>query len=77
MTSIYDELSGKIATASGRASRDGARRDLGLLLFADRDAIRDLWNAADRYAAKLGEDLPPELRSAIESLRPLFGERSG
>jgi hypothetical protein len=36
MVSVYDELSGKIGKDARRGARDGARRDLGLLLFGER-----------------------------------------
>jgi hypothetical protein len=73
--SVYDGLSGKIARNESRASRDGARRDLGLLLFAQREELRGLWLAAELCAARLGSEAPAELRAAVEKLRPLFGER--
>jgi hypothetical protein len=79
MLCLYEELSEKIARAADRGARDGARRDLGLVLFADRDALYDLWKAADRLAprAAAGGDSGggDELRAAAERLRPLFGER--
>ncbi|MGA2548302.1 MAG: hypothetical protein ABSF43_17285 [Rectinemataceae bacterium] len=83
MISIYDELSGKIGQSRARGARDGARRDLGLLLFAEREALRDLWKAAERRAIPLeaestgGSEASVELRAAVEKLRPLFGERAG
>jgi hypothetical protein len=82
MISIYDELSGKLGPNANRNARDGARRDLGLLLFAEREAMRDLWKAAARRAILLeaestgGSEASVELRAAIEKLRPLFGERT-
>jgi hypothetical protein len=76
MISIFDELSDKIGQNGGRGSRDGARRDLGLLLFAERDSIRELWKAAERCASILGAEASLDLRAAVESLRPLFGERT-
>jgi len=72
--SVFDDLSGKIERAASRGARDGARRDLGLVLFAEREAMRDLWIAAERLAAGGGED--GGLREAVERLRPLFGERA-
>jgi hypothetical protein len=55
MISLYDELSAKVDNGSDRARRDGARRDLGLLLFAEREAIRDLWKEAEllSYCARM------------------------
>jgi hypothetical protein len=77
MASIYEELSGKIDRNASRASRDGARRDLGIVLFSQREDLRDLWAAAERCAALLGPGAGDELRAAVEKLRPLFGERAG
>lgn len=76
MTSIYEELSGKIVQAASRGARDGARRDLGLLLFAERDSLRDLWKAAERCAPLLDAEVSGELRAAVEKLRPIFGGRT-
>jgi hypothetical protein len=82
LISIYDELSGKIGQDARRGARDGARRDLGLLLFAEREALRDLWKAAELCAGLLdaepGDDAGASggLRAAVEKLRPLFGERT-
>jgi hypothetical protein len=76
MISIYDELSEKIEQNSSRGARDGARRDLGLLLFAEREALDDLWKAADRCAHLLDSAATDDLRIAVEKLRPLFGERA-
>ncbi len=75
MRSLYAELSDKIGRAAGPAAARGPRQDLGIMLFSRRDAIAALWEAADRTAtndARLG---PEDLRSAVEALRPLFGER--
>jgi hypothetical protein len=80
--SIYDELSAKIASSTARGPRDGARRDLGLLLFTDRDKICELWKAAERCATLLDAEATDEseaiveLCEAVEKLRPFFGERS-
>ena len=76
MVSIYEELSGKIEMNASRGSRDGARRDLGILLFSQREDLRELWRAAERSAG--GEAAASgEVRAAVEKLRPLFGERAG
>jgi len=75
MSSIYEELSAKIERSTERGPRDGARRDLGLLLFADREAIDALWKAAQRCAGLIDGEACVELRAAVEKLRPLFGER--
>jgi dsDNA-binding SOS-regulon protein len=77
MVSIYDELSGKIDRAAPHSARDGARRDLGLLLFAEREALSDLWKAADRCARLLHAEESADMREAVDRLRPLFGERAG
>lgn len=86
MISLYDELSGKLERESGAARRSGARADIGLLLFSNRNALRDLWLAAERQQKKrdaaswegLGDAASwEELRDAVEKLRPLFGERPG
>ncbi|MCX7024683.1 MAG: hypothetical protein NT080_08700 [Spirochaetes bacterium] len=77
MISIYDELSGKIGKSTRHTARDGARRDLGLLLFADREALSALWKAADRCSRLPDAGASGDLRQAVEKLRPLFGERAG
>ncbi len=79
MTSLYDELSGRIEVHSGRSVRDRARTDLGMLLFGSRDALRELWAAADSLSARTGESeahADRRLASAVAALRPLFGERA-
>ncbi|MEI6874338.1 MAG: hypothetical protein WCL50_04315 [Spirochaetota bacterium] len=77
MTSLYEELSGKIALDPRLTRRSGPRQDLGLLLFAEREAIDELWKAAER-CARGGEpaDLA-RLGEAVEGLRAIFGERGG
>jgi hypothetical protein len=77
MISLYEELTAKMDRNAARGARDGARRDLGLLLFAERDALRDLWVAAERCAGLVDAETGGELRGAVEKLRPLFGERAG
>jgi len=75
MKSVFDELIDKIEKDPRLTKRGGARADLGLLLFADREAIGALWRAADG-CARLGDEASRgELRAAVERLRPLFGER--
>jgi hypothetical protein len=76
LISVYDELSAKIELGGARGPRDGARRDLGLVVFAERDALRDLWKAAEASARSPGAAVSEELRAAVERLRPLFGERA-
>lgn len=76
MRSLFDELSGKIGPDTARNLRDGARRDLGILLFSKRDELAGLWKAADRFLGLPGTEAPPDLRAAVDMLRPLFGERA-
>ena len=71
MISLYEELSAKVGECAPRARRDGARRDLGLLLFAEREAIYALWKEAEL----LSSESPAGLRACVEKLKPLFGER--
>lgn len=75
MISIYDELSEKLAVNPGLTRRGGARADIGILLFSEREAIRSLWEAASRVTGLEGSASLNDLRSAVERLRPLFGER--
>jgi hypothetical protein len=76
MVSVFDELSAKARQNENRSARDGARRDLGLLLFSERDAIADLWKAAERCVVLLDAAAAGDLRQAMEKLRPLFGPRA-
>lgn len=75
MVSVYDELSAKMGPDTQRGARDGARRDLGLMLFSQREGLRGLWLAAEACAREPGA--PAALGEAVERLRPLFGERAG
>jgi len=78
MSSLFDELSGKIRKDPRLTKRGGARFDLSLLLFNARDSLKELWEAADSEVAvaKDGGHQPSEsLKAAVEKLRPLFGER--
>jgi hypothetical protein len=75
MISLYDELSEKIERDPRIASKNGARRDLGILLFSKRDDIDALWKAAERLLPAIGSEESAELRAAVEKLKPLFGER--
>jgi hypothetical protein len=77
MISLYEELSGKIAQAPGSAKRNLPRQDLGLLLFAEREAINRLWKAAERRSGPDDGEASGELRDAVEKLRSMFGEREG
>ena len=79
MSSLYDELAEKLRKDPRLTKRGGARFDLSLLLFNARDALRALWDAADVEVTKArseGRRPPERLEAAVESLRPIFGERS-
>lgn len=79
MSSLYDELSAKLKQDPRLTKRGGARYDLGLLLFDERDALRELWEAAAGEVAAAGAEgrrVPERLEAAVEALRPLFGERA-
>ena len=80
MNSIYDDLSEKLKKDPRLIKKGGARVDLSLLLFNARESFRELWLAADHEVAKARrEGLRPSesLESAVEKLRPIFGERKG
>jgi len=75
MISVYDELSEKIKRDPRLTRQGGPRQDLGIILFAEREAIDELWRAAERCTASAeGADFA-ELRIAVEKLRSIFGER--
>jgi hypothetical protein len=74
MKSLYDELSEKLSTDPRKV---GPRADMGLLLFANRHALRDLWTAADRCDRIYDPETLSGLHGVVEKLRPLFGERAG
>lgn len=79
MISIFDELAEKVRQDPRLTKRGGARVDLSLLLFNSRDAIRELWIAADLELGRAREDghePSPELQAAVEELRPVFGTRA-
>jgi len=80
MKSLYDELAAKMERDPSLIKRSGPRQDIGLLLFAERDKIDQLWKAAERRV-RLEDSGGPgelaELKEAVERLRPLFGERRG
>ena len=76
MNSLYDELSEKLNKDPRLTKRGGPRADIGILLFSERDSLRDLWKAADRYARLQDSEAVADLRSSVEKLRPLFGERT-
>lgn len=69
MTSLYEDLAEKLKREGGGGRVGGARADISILLFNYREAIQELWLAAD------GEDRD-RLAEAVEALRPLFGEPS-
>lgn len=75
MPSLYDQCAERMDRNSGLRSKNGARADMGMLLFAQRDDIRDLWDAADRLERQADPAARQALRAAVEKLRPLFGER--
>ena len=77
MNSLYDELSEKLRKEPSLTKRGGPRADIGLLLFSERDALRELWKTADRHLLLQGPETLEDLRNALETLRPLFGERIG
>ena len=76
MNSLYDELSEKLKTDTRRTRRGGPRSDIGILLLSNRDALHDLWIAAERYDRLHDTETSVTLHNAVEKLRPLFGERS-
>ena len=76
--SLFDELTEKLNKDPRLTKRGGPRVDLSLFLFNARDTIRDLWSAADAVIADAkiyGNENPKALVSAVEKLRPIFGER--
>ena len=80
MTSLFDELSEKLAKDPRLTKRGGPRFDLGLLLFNARDDLRRLWDAARSELERADREQrpPPEqLAAAVEALRPIFGPRGG
>lgn len=68
--SLFEELEAKLARDPRLTKRGGPRVDLSLLLFNARADVRALW-----LAAAAVEQPSPELREAVEKLRPLFGAR--
>lgn len=81
MKSVVEELLEKIAAETpgggrspARGGRSVARADLGMLLYAEREALDVLWKAADA-AVRAAPDGNPDLAAAVERLRPLFGPR--
>jgi hypothetical protein len=76
MNSLYDELSEKLKEDTRLTKRGGPRVDIGLLLLSNRDALHDLWIAAERYDRLQDTGALFALHNAIKKLRPLFGERT-
>lgn len=75
MKSLYDERAEMLSRSSSVRARSGPRSDIGMLLFAQRDDMRDLWIAADRLDQHADPSARQALHAALERLRPLFGER--
>lgn len=66
MTSLNETLAEQLNREGGGGRLGGARADISVLLFNYREAILELWLAAnDGDRARLAE--------AVEVLRPLFG----
>jgi hypothetical protein len=80
MKSVYDELAEKLLKDPSVTKRVGPRQDIGILLFAYRDAINELWKSAELRVGRDGigngdAGVDERLREAVERLRPLFGPR--
>lgn len=79
MGSLYDDLADKIARDTSLTRRSVPKADLTLLLYNSRSALHELWLAADeevRGRVKRGSTPSTRLVSAVEELRPVFGERT-
>ena len=82
MASLYDELAERLRADPSLLRRSGPRQDIGLILFANREAIDELWKAAEGYledresARGKGDEPAARLRAAVEKLRPVFGDSS-
>jgi len=81
MKSLYDDLAEKLARDPSLTRRVGPRVDLSLLLFNARESLAELWHAAEEISRASGEGARDDaaldrLRVAVESLRPVFGERT-
>ena len=78
MSSLYEELRAKIEADPRLSRRGGPRVDLSLLLFNAGASLDELWHAAEAVGAASGsEDARRRLSEAVDSLRPIFGERDG
>ncbi len=75
MTSLFDELSEKLARDPSLTKRSTPRVDVSLLLFNARDDVRQLWLAAEKGVQAPDARALENLRAAVEKLRPIFGER--
>jgi hypothetical protein len=73
--SLYDDLTEKLKQDPRLTKRGCARFDMSLLLFNSRENLHELWLAADRYLRSRGDGDLGDLHSAVEKLRPIFGER--
>ena len=76
MSSLYEDLTEKLAKDPRLTKRGGPRVDLSLLLFNARESLNELWKAADRYDRSRDDQALGDLRRAVDTLRVLFGERS-
>lgn len=68
----------RAARSPARGARSVARADLGMILYAEREALDALWKAADasvRTGAGLEGPEAASLAAAVERLRPYFGPR--
>lgn len=77
--SLYQELTEKLKKDPRLTKRGGPRVDLSLLLFNAREAVHELWGAAEREVTRAkseGRSPSEALAAAVEQLRPLFGPRS-
>lgn len=77
MTSLFTELNDRIAADPRLNRRGGPRVDLSMLLFNARDDIEALWDAATQVldAESSESEHAVRLQAAVESLRPIFGDR--
>jgi len=73
--SLYDDLTEKLKQDPRLTKRGGARFDMSLLLFNSREDLHGLWLAADRYLRSRGDGDVSDLHSAVDRLRPVFGQR--
>ena len=69
MTSLYGTLAEKLKREGGGSRLGGARADISILLFNYREAIEELWLAAN-------EGDRERLARAVDALRPVFGDPS-